>query len=152
MKTLQSPPSRTPLGKSWVLLQAARIYPSRVAGLTNMYSRYQESRGESWAKKGNMKQEKEKLLIQKHSFVPRSLITLARAKRDYSSMFLVAFKGIHISICICVSHTYVYIYIYTHIYTQTYMYAFKDHQGHIHIYIYTHTHIYGSNDSWSPGP
>ena len=51
-----------------------------------MYSRYQESRGESWAKKGNMKQEKEKLLIQKHSSVPRSLITLARAKRDYSSI------------------------------------------------------------------
>ena len=62
-----------------------------------MYSRYQESRGESWAKKGNMKQEKEKLLIQKHSSVPRSLITLARAKRDYSSMFLAALKGIHIS-------------------------------------------------------
>lgn len=136
MKTLQSSPSRTPLGKYWVLLAAAaRIYPSGAAGLANMYSRYQESRGESWAKKRNMEQEK--LLIQKHSSVPRSLITLTRAKRDYSSMFLVDLKGIYISICICVSHTYVCVYIYTHrhicmplrttrtIYIYIYIYIFR---------------------------
>ena len=116
MKTLQSPPSRTPLGKSWVFLPAAaRIYPSGVAGLANMYSRYQESWGESWTKKGNMKQEKEKLLIQKHSSVPWCLITLARAKRDYSSMLPVALKGIHISICVSHTHMCVCVYIYIYI-------------------------------------
>ena len=51
-------------------------------------------------KEEEYEQEKEKLFIQKHSSVPRSLSTLARAKRDYSSMFLVDLKGIYISICI----------------------------------------------------